>query len=149
MIFVLFPALVLAKGKLTFYCDSIGGPKEYRDSVLSIRLLPMGYDKVYVSIINSSGSRVEMEWENARIDGSHIASPDDYVFELNRARQDEVILPGSISSKLICKRYSTLVPIIDKKKVKKEGLDSFTLMLPYRKDGKEIDLRIKVYAREE
>lgn len=145
----MFPILAFAKGELVFYCDSIGGPKEFRDSVLVVRVIPMGYDQIYVSTINLSDSRIEIEWENARVDGSHIASPNDYIFELNRPRQDEVILPGSISSKLICKRYSTLVPIIDKKKIKKEGKDGFTLMLPYRKEGKEIDLRIKIYARVE
>ena len=146
-IIALAPIFVFAKGEIKLYCDSIGGENHYKDSVIMVRMIPMGYDKLHLFIMNLSDERVTIEWENARIDGSHIASPDDLVFEMNKARQDEVVIPGASSSKLVCKRYSTLVPIFDKKKMKKEGHDSVTIILPYRKGDDIIDLKFRIYAR--
>lgn len=146
-IFALAPILMFAKGDIKLYCDSIGGLDHYRDSAIAVRMIPMGYDKLHFFIMNLSDERITIEWENARIDGSHVASPDDLVFQLNRARQDEVVTSGASCSKLVCKRYSTLVPIFDKKRMKKQGYDSVTIILPYRKGDDVIDLKFRIYAR--
>lgn len=118
-----------------------GNFNKYENSLVSVKIsISSSLDYIFVDVMNLTEDRMTIEWENARISGTKIAFIDDLVYQLNMPRQDEVLTRHGITFKLVCKRYSTRLPIVDKKKLKKEGPQKFYFLLPLSVNSKTYDI---------
>lgn len=112
---------------------------EYCDSLLSFRLsVSSKLGRLYVYMFSKTDKRITIEWENVRLQGSKIAFSTDYQFEVNRPHDEETVLPQEFTHKCILKRSG--LPIVDKKKIKKQGYDIIYFRLPIRVGDEVYDI---------
>lgn len=116
---------------------------EYEDSIVKI-YFDISEKALYLKVYNKTNSRMNLEWENFRIDNSAIAFETDRRLKMDEYKADEVIFPDN---------YSTHNYVIPKKaigdsfikewwsidKIKKAGEQFTKVIIPIRINDKNID----------
>lgn len=116
---------------------------EYEDSIVKI-YFDVSEKALYLKVYNKTNSRMNLEWENFRIDNSAIAFETDRRLKMDEYKADEVIFPDN---------YSTHNYVIPKKaigdsfikewwsidKIKKAGEQFTKVIIPIRINEKNID----------
>lgn len=125
-------------------CES----ETYENDSLSIRVSPWQELFCYVSIHNKLQSRIYVEWENFRWDGSAVAFDSDSRLFMDQPKRDEAIMSYEESRKNIVQKdlvgESWITPWYHEKDFKHGGKLSSVMIIPIRfSDGKVIDYRIK------
>lgn len=144
---LLIPLTLSAKWKYVVSYNTPSGPSYYEKDSIKVDVYMGSNDYLMVTIYNSTDQRVTVEWEGVKITGSHIAFLSDYIYQLNNPRPAEIITAHNVTFKSICKRYSTRVPIVDKKKLKKGEDDYFYLDIPMKVGEKINDISLKFYVK--
>lgn len=99
----------------------------YEDSLVKIEAeIWDDLEVLQLVIVNKSPTRMYIEWEGAKIYGSHVAFLTDTQADLNRQKHPEPVASGSVCVKMICKRYSSRMPIA------KGSGDHFYLTIPMK-----------------
>lgn len=128
----------------------------YTVDSLTFEILPSFYGggnkgAIYFDVLNNSSNRIYIEWENARLEDSQIVFSDDRMLEINKPKQEEVVMSGeqSISKELIPRRYvfsnSPIGPLWEKSLLKKGYNQTASLIIPIRKANKKTkDYKFKI-----
>lgn len=146
LLLLFLPMTLFAKKDIVLHYNDINGTNVYEDSIVSIKLSLYLDSELGIFITNQTENRISIEWENVKINGTHISFSSDDIYDYNDTKSDEVLTAYGVLIKTITKRYSVLMPIVDKKKIKKEGSDCFYLLLPIRTADNIHDYKFKIYA---
>lgn len=120
----------------------------YKDSIVQFRLdMSFSLDFASLDLRNLTNHRIVVEWENMKINGSHIMFSDDIVLFKNRPKSDETLTSHAIIFKDLYKRSNSLRSIVDKSKLKKEGYQKLYFLVPIRSNGKVYDIETEWVVR--
>lgn len=125
------------------YPYSEGLTNEYEDSLVRI-YFDVDEKSLYLKLYNKTNNRMNLEWENFRIDNSAVAFDTDRRIKMDEHKIDEVIFPDnySIHNNLIPKKAIGDTFISDWwkiDKIKKAGEQFTKVIIPIRINDKNID----------
>lgn len=123
----------------------------YQDSLVSINFSL--YDDcsfLHVMISNKTNDRIAVEWENTKIFNEQVCFSNDSRLTMGRAKQDEVIMSGSYTSKNILPKgnvlSSSVIPLLNSKSLKKGETRGLYVTIPIKYKGKIYDIEVSLTA---
>lgn len=156
LLMMCIPFVAMAKDVRIKVKTDNGLVQQYVDDVISVRFYGAKTIPDYfmtIEITNNTKERIEIEWENAKLNSERILFVDDTQLSFNGQRPNEVIFGEDKAKKEISSKYFwdenrsmiTQKKILSSKEIKKNGGElKRTLILPVIHNGETTDYRFEL-----